>query len=145
MTPVVAQAPQPMQMVPPIAAARPVEQAINPIAGASFENEGNVEAVVLGENNTAVKTVAEFLTSLKLPVSYEDSLAELGAADLSHLVDLSEEDLTSMGMKPLEAKRFVRSAVSARTTDDLQDIRLHYIIETLQHSAPKWLHIQAKY
>eukprot|EP01043_Picozoa_sp_COSAG02_P035392 COSAG02_NODE_2532_length_8593_cov_2.538969_6_plen_130_part_00 len=124
MTPVVVQAPQPMQIAPPIPAARPVEQAINPTAGASFEMEGASVETESNMNTTAVKTVAEFLTSLKIPVSYEDSLAELGAADLSHLVDLSEEDLTSVGMKPLEAKRFVRSAVSARTTDELQHIGL---------------------
>lgn len=117
MTPAVVQAPVPMHMGPPTAAPRPIEQAINPVAAATFDNESEsvVPAVPVDRNTAAVTTVVEFLTSLKLSTSYEASLAELGAADLSHLVDLCEDDLTSMGMKPLEAKRFVRAAVSVPT------------------------------
>jgi hypothetical protein len=114
MTPVIAQAPQPMQMGMPAAAPRPapgqpaaVVTAANPVAGGSFEVEGSTSAAA---------TVGEFLASIGLPASYEASLAELGAADLAHLVDLVEEDLTAIGMKPLEAKRFVRSTVSSELT-----------------------------
>jgi hypothetical protein len=43
-------------------------------------------------------------------MTYETALAELGATDPMHLVDMDEGDLLSLGMKPLEAKRFVRTA-----------------------------------
>lgn len=114
MTPVIAQAPQPMQMGMPAAAPRPAPEqpatvvtAANPVADGSFEVE---------ESTTATATVGEFLASVGLLASYEASLAELGATDVAHLVDLAEEDLTAIGMKPLEAKRFVRSAVSSEIT-----------------------------
>lgn len=54
-------------------------------------------------------TMQEHLANLNLPPEYATALADLGVTDVSHCVDVSVEDVSHI-MKPMEARRFVRTA-----------------------------------
>jgi|EP01043_Picozoa_sp_COSAG02_P082548 hypothetical protein len=91
----------PMQM-PPAATALAVMVEAEPV------QTSNPLGADAGSGATQASNPAEFLSRINLG-QYESKLAELGATEVDHFIDLQAEDLQETGMKQLEVKRFLRS------------------------------------
>lgn len=59
------------------------------------------------------QSLSQFLLGLNL-AQYDAQLREMGAVDVSDLVDVSEAEFEEMGMKKLEIKRLIRTLAAAR-------------------------------
>lgn len=81
----------PMQPAPAVI----VQQTLNPVAA-----------------QPPPATVQEFLSSIGL-TGYEATLAGLGATEVPHMADLTEDDLQAM-MKPLEVRRFLKAVAKSQ-------------------------------
>ena len=74
-----------------------------------------------------LSSIHEFLVNNDL-AQYEATLSELGVTHLSHIVDVTAEDLHEF-MTPHEAQRFFLSA--GGTTPDMASSNMEYMPETL--------------